>query len=560
MKEIGIESPLLTPVERKQEEFLTPFGDRKSLVPVEFLQTVEDGTNMYKGAKAQQIAQIFRKRDQGDLANRVEIGLAFVQAIAQIGGKALFVGGSVRDQIMGRLPKDVDIEVYGVTADQVEEVARGFGRVDEVGKNFGILKITKDGSEIDVSLPRTDSKIGVGHRGFAVQVDPHMNVKEAVKRRDFSWNALVQDPLTGEIFDSHHGVEDARNRVLRVTDKERFRDDPLRILRGAQFVARFGLTVEPQTEQLIREMIPELKELAKERIFEEWKKLLLKSKRPSLGLQTLMHWGVIQELYPEIVDAMRVREEKDEESAWVNTLMRTDMAKQIAERERLDEKSEVCLLFASFCRDFHFDNFDKRASKRHGQSHIPMEQFLDKLGVPNHLYDIVIRLVEHQNEPAQLYQNFLLNPSSPKNDGDIRRLAQKIHPATVDLTAFAAEAADMGRGPFVNLEDDPQQFLLYFGTGAERWLRNSAARLGVLDKKSGPIVTGKELLAMNIGLDTLKGAGKTVIGDIMCAADTLRDDFGMKNVEILQRIKKLASEGVAIKDLPTYMIRSVSNA
>lgn len=217
------------------------------------------------------------------------------------GGRALVVGGAVRDFYLNVPTKDFDVEVYGLSAARVEKIVRTFGRVSDVGRSFGILKVRlSHGGELDVSLPRRDSKVAPGHRGFAVKADPFMSVQEAARRRDFTINALVADPLTGEVFDYFGGIKDAQRRVLRVTDFERFSDDPLRALRAVQMIGRFGLRLEPTSSMIIKQMVPRLRELPKERITEEWKKLFLKAKRPSLGLQVARRLGILKILFGNI--------------------------------------------------------------------------------------------------------------------------------------------------------------------------------------------------------------------------------------------------------------------
>ncbi len=223
--------------------------------------------------------------------------LRISELIKKNGGMALLVGGSVRDMLWTDkiIPKDFDLELYGLEAIEVEKIVREVGNVSDVGKAFGILKISLgNGLDIDISLPRVDSKIGVGHRGFEVKTDPNMSIPEACKRRDFTMNSVAANPLTGELFDPFNGVKDIRNKILRITDPERFRDDPLRVLRGIQFVGRFGLEIDKDTMSILQEMVPCIKELPKERIGEEWKKLLLKSPMPSVSLIAGMILGVFK--------------------------------------------------------------------------------------------------------------------------------------------------------------------------------------------------------------------------------------------------------------------------
>src|SRR5437868_4871053 len=169
--------------------------------------------------------------------------------VRSAGGRALLVGGCVRDQLMGAQPKDWDVEVYGVEPARLRELLDGFGRVDAVGEAFTVYKV---GADLDVSLPRRERKSGRGHRAFVIEGDPVMTIEEATKRRDFTINAILQDPLTEEIIDVYGGREDLRNRILRAVSAETFAEDSLRVLRAAQFAARFEFNIEPETVKLCR--------------------------------------------------------------------------------------------------------------------------------------------------------------------------------------------------------------------------------------------------------------------------------------------------------------------
>ncbi len=170
---------------------------------------------------------------------------------------AYIVGGFVRDLMLGLKPKDADVEVYGVAPTElVALLNKMFGNVNEAGRAFGVLKVAiGDGLELDVSIPRRESKSGLGHTGFLINSDPSLDVKEAARRRDFTVNAMAMDPLTGVIFDPFGGLEDVKTRTLRVTDPAKFVEDPLRVLRAVQFLARLDFTVDPESDRFMREMV-----------------------------------------------------------------------------------------------------------------------------------------------------------------------------------------------------------------------------------------------------------------------------------------------------------------
>src|SRR5438094_2425767 len=166
------------------------------------------------------------------------------------GGRALIVGGWVRDRVMGRESKDLDIEAYGIPSDRLRELLQSFGRVETVGESFQVYKT----GAIDVSLPRRESKSGRGHRGFDVTGDPDMSVEEAARRRDFTINAIAWDPLTDEYLDPFDGRGDIGRRLLRAVDPATFPDDSLRVLRAVQFAARLTFVLEESTSALCRRL------------------------------------------------------------------------------------------------------------------------------------------------------------------------------------------------------------------------------------------------------------------------------------------------------------------
>lgn len=228
--------------------------------------------------------------------------------VKKASGQALLVGGSVRDALLGQYEiKDFDLEVYGLEKSTLKRllihVGRGGrsgrlgrqGRVVEIGKQFGVFNL--DG--IDIALPRTDSrtKPGLGRKP-EVKSQPNLEFEQASRRRDLTINALAYDPLTGKILDAQGGLQDLKRGILRAVDRTSFGDDPLRVLRVMQFAGRFGFKIDPQTLRLCRSI--SLKHLAKERVGEEWRKMMLKSPKPSLGLETGRQLGVFDKLHPAL--------------------------------------------------------------------------------------------------------------------------------------------------------------------------------------------------------------------------------------------------------------------
>lgn len=228
-------------------------------------------------------------------------------------GEIYLVGGPVRDSLMGRpTGKDLDYLVRRIPMERLQALLRHHGAVSLVGKSFGVLKFTphvpkgQAHTTFDVALPRSERSTGVAHTDFAVDFDPQLPVERDLLRRDFTINAMAQDCASGAIIDPTTGRADLEHRVLRMVFPGAFRDDPLRILRGAQFVARFDLTVDPATLDAMRECVPLVKTVSMERVAEELSKLLTLADKPSVGLKLLQELGALKILIPELENTVGV--------------------------------------------------------------------------------------------------------------------------------------------------------------------------------------------------------------------------------------------------------------
>ncbi|MCB9556843.1 MAG: HDIG domain-containing protein [Deltaproteobacteria bacterium] len=269
-----------------------------------------------------------------------------VERIASAGGRALLVGGFVRDRLRAQPSKDYDLEVYGLTLDQLHDVLEQSGPVIAVGRAFGVLRVK--GIDADFSIPRRDNKQGPGHRGFVVELDPSLDFAAAARRRDLTINAIGLDPLSGEILDPFQGQADLARGILRATDEQTFAEDPLRALRVAQFAARFEMQADPALVALCQTL--DLSELAGERIYEEFRKLLLKGRRPSLGLQ-FMRDAELLRFFPELAALVGTPQDPKhhaEGDVWVHTLCVLDAA---VEERSGDEDDDLALMFGALCHD-----------------------------------------------------------------------------------------------------------------------------------------------------------------------------------------------------------------
>lgn len=364
-------------------------------------------------------------------------------AIRDAGGRAIVVGGWVRDRLRGTRSKDVDIEVFGLEVERIEAVLAQFGKVLEIGRAFGVFRVA--GLDVDFSLPRRDSKRGPGHRGFDVVPDPSLDFTEAARRRDLTVNSIGLDPLTGEVLDPHGGCGDLERRVLRATDPEHFCEDPLRGLRVVQLAARLEMEPDDVLVALCRTL--DLSELSGERIFEEFRKLLLRAARPSLGFRVLEATGQLR-FFPEL-DALRGVEQDPEwhpeGDVWVHTLMVVDAAASLRAGHETGG-DDLALMLAALCHDLGkpgtTERIDGRVrSYRHDVAGVaPARALLGRMRAPPALTDGVAALVEHHLAPAL----FIRSGATGKA---YRRLARKLARAgtSIELLVRVARADHLGR-------------------------------------------------------------------------------------------------------------------
>src|SRR6266702_2087544 len=381
--------------------------------------------------------------------------------VSGAGGRALLVGGCVRDKLMNKQPKDWDIEVYGIDPAQLRQLLDQFGDVNIVGEAFTVYKL---GSDLDISLPRRDRKSGRGHRGFVIEGDPLMTIEEATSRRDFTINAILQDPLTGEIIDPFQGRVDLKAKTLRAVSPETFPEDSLRVLRAAQFAARFKFQIDPETVDLCR-MIG-LTDLPSERIWGEMEKLLLRAQRPSIGLKWLHELHVIAQLFPEInalIDVAQDPEWHPEGDVFIHTLLTVDRARELI--NNLPYPKKVTVMLAALAHDFgkpattEFLEGRLRSREHEEAGVMPTESFLDRLNVHTiDGFDVraqVIALVRDHLKPGEFFKK-----REEVGDGAFRRLARKCE---LDLLYRVAKADSLGR----NAEWVSRQ--KWYGSEAQDW-------------------------------------------------------------------------------------------
>ena len=404
-------------------------------------------------------------------------------AVRDAGGHALVVGGWVRDRLLDRDSTNIDVEVFGVPSSRLRQLLELFGRVEAVGESFQVYKL----GDIDVSLPRRDSKAGRGHRGFDVVGDPNLSIAEAARRRDFTVNAISWDPLTGEYLDPVGGRSDLANGRLRVVDPATFPDDSLRVLRAVQLAARFELTLDRTTADLCR-TIP-LDDLPAERIWGEIEKLLLLAGQPSIGLALALDLGVVAKLFPELHALAGCPQEPEwhpEGDVWIHTLQVIDRA-----RTRIDDlvrPQQLTVMLGALCHDLGKPVTTAvidgriRSMDHEEQGVPPATALMDRLNVHSiDGYDVrkqVLGITAQHLKPGSWYK-----ARDEVGDGAFRRLAQKVD---LELLARVAKSDCEGRHPG------------RFDCTAMDWFLERARTLGVEHRPPPPILLGRHVLALGI--------------------------------------------------------------
>ncbi|MEC8649878.1 MAG: HD domain-containing protein [Verrucomicrobiota bacterium] len=413
------------------------------------------------------------RKDQKEAIN------ALAKGVKKAKGRVLIVGGSVRDGLLGICPKDIDIEVYGVSINDLERILVGKFRIDLVGKSFGVF-ILKD-LQIDISIPRRESKIGLKHTDFKIVGDPSLSPLYAAARRDFTINSISLDPLNGEIIDPYNGCSDLSNKLLRHVSSA-FIDDPLRVLRGMQLIARYGLSVDSTTIELCRTLKPS--HLPKERLWEEWKKLILLGNDISLGLEYIRACGWLKH-FPELEALVGCEQDPEwhpEGDVWKHTGHCMDaFAKQRIE----DPWEDLIVGLAVLCHDFgkpkttYVDKEHRIRSPQHEIEGVPIARnFLNRLTNQKLVAAEVLPLVELHMRPLALYKG-------KAGDAAIRRLAASVQ--RVDRLVRVSCADQLGRPP-INKKQFPEG----------EWLLKRTEALNIQSNAPKPLLMGRHLISLGM--------------------------------------------------------------
>lgn len=402
--------------------------------------------------------------------------------------RAFLVGGCVRDALLGLPVKDFDVEVFGVSYEQLAKALNKWGRTDLVGRSFGVVKLTtRSGIGYDFSIPRRDRKVGPGHTGFRITFDAGITPEDAASRRDFTINALMFDPRVGTVLDFFGGQNDLKNRVLRHTSAA-FVEDPLRVLRGMQFAARFNLTPAPETVALCRNIKATYAELAVERVREEWFKWAAKSAVPSIGLRFLADTEWIEH-FPEISALRGVPQEPEwhpEGDVFTHTCHCCNALVTLPAWRAVDDETRIVWMLAELAHDFakpqctHTAEKDGRLriiSPGHEEAGGPLaESFLSRINAPNAVRARVPPLVTNHLAHLQTI-----------TDRGVRRLARRLAPETIESLCVIITADAFGRPP--KPREVPE---------GVRTLLAKAAELKVKDAAPKPILLGRHLIEIGM--------------------------------------------------------------
>ena len=366
------------------------------------------------------------------------------------GAIPIIIGGFIRDNLLKRKSKDIDIEIYNISSfTKLEFILREFGTISQVGKSFGVCKLKYIDIELDFTLPRTDSKVNLGHKGFDVSINPTLDFKSAFSRRDFTINAIGYNILEKKIIDPFNGIKDLNNKVLKAVNEDSFTDDPLRVLRAIQFCARFDLTIDKNLLKLSKQMIKNdmLDELSKDRIFGEFKKLLLKAKKPSIGLYLLKEIGAVKYFFSS-----------EHVNNFHSTLKIIDNMKELLTSNK---KTNLILMLSSTCYDY---------------SSLEVEEFIKNLTNEKEILNRVTALVQNIKYIDLIYDNGL-------KKSELFKLATKVNIQELLLLNEAVNTS--------NIHNSYEITTI---------IKKRVIELDILNKKLEPLLKGRDILSLEQNL------------------------------------------------------------
>lgn len=405
----------------------------------------------------------------------MELATKIAKKVSEKGGRTFLVGGYVRDEILGIETKDIDIEVHGIKVDTLVDILESLGNVQKIGASFGVFNLK--GYDIDIAMPRKEKSNGKCHRDFEIYVDPFIGCKEAAIRRDFTINSMMKDILTGEVIDSFGGIDDLKNKKIKHINDVSFCEDPLRVFRAAQFASRFEFNIDKDTIKLCSNM--DVSSLAFERVFEELKKALLKSQKPSIFFNTLKDMNQLSFWFKEVENLIGIEQSKihhPEGDVFTHSMMVLDEAAKLKD----ESEDELSFMLAALCHDFGKTVSTKvRKGKLTAYGHEAesvhiAHEFLNRLTNKITLKKEVLNLVKLHMKPNQMY-------NTAKKKSMMKLWDEAIHP--IDLILLS-KADVLGRGSNKDYSE------------IESALRASLKNYEKLMQE--PEVTGKDLISLGL--------------------------------------------------------------
>ena len=417
-----------------------------------------------------------------------ELACEIGKAIDSIGGRTYFVGGYVRDALLHKENKDIDIEIHKVKPDDLHVLLSQFGPCETKGVSFGVYGIKH--YDLDIALPRSETSSGRGHRDFEVFVDPYLGELKASSRRDFTINAMMQDVLTGEIVDCHNGLKDLQDKIIRHVDDNTFLEDPLRVLRAAQFAARFEFGIAPETIKLCSKA--DLTALPSERIQTELEKALLKAKKPSIFFESLRTMNQLNAWFPELkalIDAPQSLSHHPEGDVWAHTMMVIDEAASVRDKV----SNPFGFMMSAVYHDIgkvHTTTLDEKGYHSYdhhtvGGAMVPKIPFLKDKGLTRYIQN----MVENHMAPHMLLKD------STNATSYCRMFDKSINPR--DLI-YLAQCDKLGRAiPNKDYSESRSRLLHYLAIYEERMKRPCVMGQDLIDYGYKPSTLFKQALEMS---------------------------------------------------------------
>lgn len=438
-----------------------------------------------------------------------------INKIQEVGGTAMLVGGAVIDSILGLEIKDWDIEVYELSMSNMEEVLVSLNLpVNTVGKSFGIIKTQIDEVEIDISIPRRESRIGVSHTDFSIELDSNMTPYEAGLRRDLTINSMYKNLHNGEIIDPFNGLEDLKKGIIRATNAKTFIEDPLRVLRIMQLLPRKGKTVDPETVELCKSIQDEFGSLPKERVFKEFSKLLLKADKPSLGLQFLKECEWLKH-FPELYNLIGCPQHPKwhpEGDVWNHTMLVIDNAAVL--RSSLPDSLKLTYMFGTLLHDIGKPSTTTPELTSYGHDDegakmVPV--FMCRLTNEMKLIEDVTSIVKLHMIPGQL-------TVGKSSKSAWRRLHNKFR---LDVLGFQSKADSAGRTG-MSILDEHKPSELCFQYFEEFGISETGPNIK-------PLVQGRDIIKLGLSPSSL-------FGKLLAEAYEMQLE-GMEKEQIIEIIK-----------------------